>query len=247
MQEITIPDVAENVPSDSSKVPVYAGERMTFQDLLYGTMLRSGNDGANAIAYLVGGSIAEFVAMMNDRAAEIGCTGTHFANAHGYHDETHYSTAYDLALITQEAMQQRDFPPDRLHRPPTPWPPRSTAGPTNITTTAAMVNPDSSLLLRGLHRRQDRLPQPRRAVLRGRARARRRFPHLRGAGRGPRHPATLTQKWEDTEKLFEYGLAQYQPYPAHRPVRRAPAATSTPSPSPTPPRTTPRRACWNCG
>ena len=57
-EEITIPDVAENVPSDSSKVPVYAGERMSFEDLLYGTMLHSGNDGANAIAYLVSGSVA---------------------------------------------------------------------------------------------------------------------------------------------------------------------------------------------
>ena len=92
-QEITIPEVAENVPSDSSFVPVYEGERMTFQDLLYGTMLHSGNDGANAIAYLVGGSIAQFVDMMNERAAQIGCTGTHFSNAHGYHDDAHYSTA----------------------------------------------------------------------------------------------------------------------------------------------------------
>ena len=147
-QEITIPDVAENVPSDSSVVPVYAGEEMTFQDLLYGTMLCSGNDGANAIAYLVGGSIAEFVAMMNDRAAEIGCTSTHFSNAHGYHDETHYSTAYDLARITQVAMQNDVFR-QIVSTPTYTMAPTVNRGAYNITNTAAMVNPDSPFYYEG--------------------------------------------------------------------------------------------------
>ena len=86
---VTIPAEAADITSDSSVVPVYRGETMTFQDLLYGTMLKSGNDGANAIAVLVAGSIPAFVEKMNARAQEIGCTGTHFANAHGLHDDNH--------------------------------------------------------------------------------------------------------------------------------------------------------------
>ena len=86
---VTIPPEAAEIPSDSSTVPVYPGEVMSFGDLLYGLMLHSGNDAANAVAVLVSGSIPAFVQRMNERAAELGCTGTHFANAHGYHDENH--------------------------------------------------------------------------------------------------------------------------------------------------------------
>ena len=59
---------------------------MTFRDLLYGFMLTSGNDGANAIAVLVSGNVEAFVEKMNRRAKELGCEDTHFANPHGYHD-----------------------------------------------------------------------------------------------------------------------------------------------------------------
>ena len=107
--EVTIPSEAADIAEDSSLIPVYPGEKMAFGDLLYGMMMHSGNDGANAIAVLVGGSIENFVAMMNARAQEIGCTGTHFANAHGYHDENHYSTALDLARIAQVALQNETF------------------------------------------------------------------------------------------------------------------------------------------
>ena len=181
-QEIVIPEVAENVPSDSSLVPVYEGERMTFQDLLYGTMLHSGNDGANAIAYLVGGSIAQFVDMMNERAAQIGCTGTHFSNAHGYHDETHYSTAHDLASSPRRACatrpSARSSPP-----PPTPWPPPSTVGPTTSPIPPPWSTPQASITTRAASasRPASTAAPP---VLRGRFGARRRFPHQRGAGRG---------------------------------------------------------------
>ncbi len=103
--EVRIPAEAGDIPGDSSIIPVYKGEVTTFGELLYGMMLHSGNDGANAIAVLVSGSVPAFVERMNARAVELGCTGTHFVNAHGYHDENHYSTAMDLALITQEAMK----------------------------------------------------------------------------------------------------------------------------------------------
>lgn len=102
---VTVPSEAGDIPIDSSTVPVYEGEVTTFGDLLYGMMLKSGNDAANAIAVIVSGSLSSFVEKMNNRAAELGCVGTHFVNPHGYHDENHYSTAYDLALITQEALK----------------------------------------------------------------------------------------------------------------------------------------------
>lgn len=107
--EVTIPVEAGDVPQGSSVVPVMPGDVVSFADLLYGFMLSSGNDGANAVAVLVDGSIEAFVERMNRRAAEIGCEGTHYVNAHGYHDSQHYTTAQDLALIALEAMKNPDF------------------------------------------------------------------------------------------------------------------------------------------
>ncbi len=106
---VTIPAQAADVPEGSSVIPVKPGDVMTFSDLLYGFMLSSGNDGANAIAVLVDGSIKAFVAHMNVRAAELGCDGTHFVNAHGYHDSEHYTTARDLATMAREAMRNETF------------------------------------------------------------------------------------------------------------------------------------------
>ena len=107
--QIVIPQQAKDISSDSTLVPVFPGDMMTFEDLLYGFMLRSGNDGANAVAALVSGSLDAFVDRMNQRAREIGCTGTHFMNAHGLPDDNHYTTAYDLALLTRYAMQMDSF------------------------------------------------------------------------------------------------------------------------------------------
>ena len=102
---IRIPAEAADIPKDSSVVPVEVGEEMTILDLLYGMMLRSGNDAANAVAIIVGGSIDNFVRMMNAKAQALGCTGTHFVNAHGYTADDHYTTARDLAIITRAALQ----------------------------------------------------------------------------------------------------------------------------------------------
>ena len=82
---------------------------MKFEDLLYGFMLSSGNDGANAIAVLVDGGIEPFVARMNARAQELGLEGTHYVNAHGYHDSEHYTTAQDLANLSRYAMRNETF------------------------------------------------------------------------------------------------------------------------------------------
>ena len=92
-----------------SSIYLEINEKMTLEDLLYGLMLRSGNDAAVAIAEHVGGSEAGFVYLMNETAEYIGMTDTHFMNAHGLDKETHYSTAYDMALLTQHAMDNEIF------------------------------------------------------------------------------------------------------------------------------------------
>ena len=106
---VVIPQQAAQIPKDSTLVPVFPGDQMSFSDLLYGFMLASGNDAANAIAVLVAGSTDAFVERMNDRAKALGCEDTHFANAHGYHEAEHYTTAMDLARITQAALQNDTF------------------------------------------------------------------------------------------------------------------------------------------
>ena len=77
---------------------------------MYGLMLRSGNDAAVAIAEHVGGSVDGFVFLMNQKAKEIGMLNTHFSNPHGLDDhEDHYSTAYDMALLTRYAMNNKIY------------------------------------------------------------------------------------------------------------------------------------------
>lgn len=85
------------------------GEQVPFEALLYSVMLTSGNEACNAIAQRVSGSVVSFVAAMNARAIELGCTGTNFANTHGLPNEHSYSTAYDLYLITSAAWKHNLF------------------------------------------------------------------------------------------------------------------------------------------
>ena len=108
-QTVIVSDTALMLPEDSSTMHLIAGEEIPFIDVLYGTMLLSGNDGANVIAETVSGSIPRFVELMNETTAMIGCENTHFMNAHGYHDPNHYTTARDLAKITAFAMQNKTF------------------------------------------------------------------------------------------------------------------------------------------
>ena len=100
-EKVTVSETALNVPSDSSTMYLKAGEEVRFIDILYGTMLLSANDGANVIAETVSGDIPRFVSLMNEFAAAFGCSNTHFVNAHGYHDDNHYSTARDIAVIAR--------------------------------------------------------------------------------------------------------------------------------------------------
>lgn len=92
-----------------SAMGLSAGEVVTVEDLLWGLLLNSGNDAAVALAEHVAGSEASFVQLMNQRAAELGMVNTHFANPHGLDAPDHYSSAYDLWLLTQEALKHPTF------------------------------------------------------------------------------------------------------------------------------------------
>ncbi len=85
------------------------GEIMSVQDLLHCLMLASANEAGNILAIAVAGDLDTFVGMMNAKAEEIGCKGTHYVNTHGLHDPEHYTTAYDLYLTFQNAMEYEDF------------------------------------------------------------------------------------------------------------------------------------------
>lgn len=87
-----------------STADIQIGEKVSYKDLLYALMLRSACEAANIIAYNVGGSLEGFVRMMNDKAAELGCKNTHFTNSHGLFWENHYTTAHDMAIITEYAL-----------------------------------------------------------------------------------------------------------------------------------------------
>lgn len=93
----------------SSHIGIDVGERLTVEQSLYGLMLASANEVAMGLAEHVAGSVEAFVEMMNERAKELGCEDTHFVNPHGLHDEEHYVTAYDMALIAREAYQNPTF------------------------------------------------------------------------------------------------------------------------------------------
>ena len=99
----------EGMVDDGSTAGIVPGETMPLQDLLYCALLASANEACNVIAEYIGGSVDAFVEMMNTRAEELGCTGTHFANTHGLPDENHYTTAHDIALIYLEAISHDLF------------------------------------------------------------------------------------------------------------------------------------------
>ncbi len=93
----------------STVMGLVPGERLTLEDLLYGLMLPSGNDAALAIAQHISGSTEAFVALMNQRAAELGMINTRYTNPHGLDQGGPYSSAFDLAVVTRAGMQREDF------------------------------------------------------------------------------------------------------------------------------------------
>ena len=103
--QVTVTEDAVITEAGASLCGIKPGDVITMQDLLYGLMMPSGNDAANAIAVHMYGSIDAFADRMNVRARELGATGTHFMNPSGLTDENHYTTAYDLYLMFNEAMK----------------------------------------------------------------------------------------------------------------------------------------------
>lgn len=98
-----------SIEAGSSTIGTTEGEELTVEESLYGLMLESANECGNGLAEHVAGSIDAFVEMMNQKAADLGCTNTHFTNPHGLPDENHYTSAHDMALIMQAALQNEDF------------------------------------------------------------------------------------------------------------------------------------------
>ena len=106
-QVVTAGRNAFGVPGTS--IYLAQGEQLTLEQMLYGLMLASGNDAAVAIAEHIGGTVEDFCRMMTERAAELGCENTKFSTPHGLPASDHYTTAYDLALITRQAMTNPVF------------------------------------------------------------------------------------------------------------------------------------------
>lgn len=99
----------EAVGIEGSSIYLYEGEKLSMENLLYAMLLESANDAAAAIAINIAGSIEAFADMMNEKAADLGLTSTHFANPHGLDDPEHYTTARELAIIARAAMQNEVF------------------------------------------------------------------------------------------------------------------------------------------
>ncbi|MBQ8558901.1 MAG: D-alanyl-D-alanine carboxypeptidase [Tyzzerella sp.] len=106
---VTVSENAVAVPLDSSRAGLCTGDQLPLEALLYGLMLPSGNDSAVAIAEYISGSEEAFTELMNDEAQKLGATNSHFVTSHGYHDENHYTTAYDLYLIFNECVKYDKF------------------------------------------------------------------------------------------------------------------------------------------
>lgn len=104
---ITVDDRAISV--EGTSIYLRKDEEISIRDLLYGLMLRSGNDSATALACHIGGGVDEFASLMNNLAQKVGANNSHFANPHGLDNPNHYTTAYDLALITCYALNNPIF------------------------------------------------------------------------------------------------------------------------------------------
>ena len=109
-QELTATATAlEGLSSDGSSAGIKVGETMSVRNLLYCMLVVSANEACDILAEAVSGSVSAFVAAMNAKAADLGCENTHFVNPNGLHDPQHYTSAWDMYLITKAAMEYPDF------------------------------------------------------------------------------------------------------------------------------------------
>lgn len=97
------------IERDSNHISLDVGEHITIEQCLYGILLQSANEASLGIAEHVSGSVSAFSDLMNQKATELGCKDTHFVNPNGLHDDNHYTTSYDMALITRAAIQNPIF------------------------------------------------------------------------------------------------------------------------------------------
>lgn len=201
-------DSVYKVDADSSRLWIDVGEQLTMQQCYYAILLESANDVSYATAEHVGnGNIDTFIQMMNNRATEIGALNSSFANPHGLHDDNHYTTAYDMALITREAMKNETFRKvfgTRTYQIP----------PTN--------KQDEIRYLRNHHRfilKQDYLYD---GAIGGKTgfTSKSRFTLVSVAKRGDLELITVVMRvdsnanqYKDTQKLFDYGYDNFSIYP----------------------------------
>ena len=97
------------IERSSTNIGLDVGEQVTIRDLLYATMVNSANECAYELAELIAGDAASFAKLMNKKAEELGCKHTHFVTPNGLHDDDHYTTAYDMALIMKAALENDKF------------------------------------------------------------------------------------------------------------------------------------------
>lgn len=108
-EKVTVGQEAVITEAGATLCHINPGDTLTLEQLLYGLMIPSGNDAGAVIAVHIAGSMEGFADLMNQEARALGATDTHFVNSHGLHDEQHYTTAYDLYLIFQEALKEPLF------------------------------------------------------------------------------------------------------------------------------------------
>ena len=116
----------------ASTADIKEGEQIRIIDLLYAALIPSANEACNVMAEAVSGDVASFVELMNTRAAELGMEDTHFSNTHGYHDDDHYTSAYDIYLMCREAMKHETF--------------RTIVGSKNYTMPATNLHPEPRII-----------------------------------------------------------------------------------------------------
>jgi len=106
---VTISQNAVNLEEGSQNCGFQAGDMVTMDELFHGLLIYSGNDAAMAIAENIGGSVDNFMKMVNEELRSIGATNSHFVNPHGLHNENHYTTVYDIYLMLNEALKYPHF------------------------------------------------------------------------------------------------------------------------------------------
>ncbi|MDR1262894.1 MAG: D-alanyl-D-alanine carboxypeptidase [Oscillospiraceae bacterium] len=201
-QVITASESVTQLADDGSMIGLRDGERITLKDALYGMMLHSGNDAAVAVAEFIGGSEAAFIDQMNQAAALLGMTDTHFSNPHGLYAPDHYTTARDLALATRTALNNPMFKKIVSTLRYT-IPQSNVRASYNMQNSNAMINPDSPYYMSDvIGVKTGTMSQSAYCFV---AAAQRKGVTLISVVLY----SGMYYRWWDTRKLLEYGFSQY--------------------------------------